>query len=149
MPAVGMEESPAAVRQCFDRELAFVHQALVQAARGDEIGELRFSAVRPMINVVSVDEAFVSAPGESTARIAGIERASYRRRDGARLASHVQRLTLLVLKDADQAGVAGEAARRFRGNRGSMLDPAATGEAFVQGVSIDAHDDLVAIGGVR
>ena len=53
---------------------------------------------------------------------------------------------MLVLQHAQQARIAGEAARGLDGDGGSLLDLAAPGAVLAQGLGVHVHDDLVAIG---
>src|SRR5207248_9783985 len=59
-----------------DRVAAFVDVAVVAAAEQDEVVEVRFAALAPMVEVVAVDETSVGAAGEAAAAVAGGERAA-------------------------------------------------------------------------
>src|SRR3984957_10329020 len=149
MAAVRMQETPAAGGRRLDRDLALVNQAVVQAAQGDEIGEFGLSAVGPVLDVVRIDVALMSAAGETAAAVAGIERAADRRRNAARFAPDIERLALRILEYAQQARIACEAAHGLDGDGRSMFDLAAPGGAVVQCLSVHVNDNLVAVGGIR
>ena len=54
---------------------------MVEAAERDQVLELRFPAVRPVLDVVTVAEARAIAAGETAAAVARFERAADRRRE--------------------------------------------------------------------
>jgi hypothetical protein len=89
----------------------------------------------------------MGAAGKAATAVAGVQGAADGGRDAAGFASHIQGFAVLVLEQMKQAGIAGEAAHGLGGERGSVLDLAASGSVLVQGLGIDVHDDLVAIGG--
>jgi hypothetical protein len=57
--AIRMQETPAADGSGLDRDLPLVHQAVMQTAQGHEIGELRFAALGPVLDVMRIDVALV------------------------------------------------------------------------------------------
>ena len=69
------QETDCAVVEYMDLHLAFVNGAVMEAAQGYEIGELRFAAVRPMVNVMCVGVSSVAAAREAAALIARAKRA--------------------------------------------------------------------------
>ena len=146
VPSVRVQEAPAASGRGLDPDLSLVHQAVVQAAQGHEVGEFGLPAVGPVLDVMRIDIALVGAAGEAAAAVAGRERAADRGRNAARLAPHIERLALLVLEHAQQARIAGEPAHGLGGERGPLLDLAAPGAVLVQSLGIHVHDDLIAIG---
>ncbi len=62
----------------------------------DQIIELRFTPVRPVDDVVTVDVAALGTTRILAAPIAGSQRSSYGRWNDPRLAPHVQYLTLTI-----------------------------------------------------
>ena len=90
-----------------------------------------------MLDVVCIEVAFMDTSGETTAAVAGLQCAADRRRNAARFAPHIERFTVLVLEEAEQAGIAGEAAHGLDGDRGSLLDLAASGSALAQSLGVD------------
>ena len=56
---------------------------------------------------------------------------------------------MLVLDDRHEARIARQSARRFRSYRGAVLDLAAPGGPFDQGLRIDVDDDLLSIAAVE
>ena len=111
---------------------------MVIGAEQREVVEARLTAVRPMFDVMSVDIARLVAAREGAPAIAGPKRAFQCRRDGAPLASDVERRAVLVLNDRNQAAVAGQAPDRLDREIRST-NPSA------EGFFVDVHDDLVVI----
>src|SRR5262245_59608131 len=105
---------------------------MVEAAERDEVRGFRLAAVRPVLHVMRIGVTSVGATGEAAAAIAGIECASQGRRNAARLAADVERLTLVVLQNHHGTAVASEAACSFRGNARAILDFALAGRAVAQ-----------------
>jgi hypothetical protein len=68
--AIGFDESKRAVVEDFNSDAAFVHKMMVEATQGDEVGEFCLAAIRPVVDVMTVDIAFVAAAGEATTFVA-------------------------------------------------------------------------------
>jgi hypothetical protein len=126
-------------------DLALVHQPVVEAAERDKIGEACFSAVSPVLDVVSIDEAFECAAGETAALVARVECPADRGRNGPRPATDAERFALFVLDDCHKTRVAGQSSSGFRGDRGAVLQFATAGMAMLQGLGIHMNDDLLAV----
>jgi len=62
-----------------------------------EVIETRFAASRPVLDMMCIDKARVMAAGEYTAFVPGHEGSFNSHRDGAGLATNVQRLAVLIL----------------------------------------------------
>ncbi|HWW77973.1 MAG TPA: hypothetical protein VNY82_00150, partial [Steroidobacteraceae bacterium] len=104
-PAVGPEEAHCAIIEALNYNSPLMHLTVVEAAQLDKVGEPGFSSVSPVLDVMRVDVPRVRATRESAAAIACVERAANGRRNAARLAPDVERFTLLVLHDSDNAGI--------------------------------------------
>src|SRR5271154_2831820 len=98
MPAVRMQEPPAPAGERLDPDRPLVNQAVVQPAQRDQVIEFGRSAVGPVLDVVRIEVALVGAAGEAATGIPGVKGTADRRRNAARLASHIERRTLFVLE---------------------------------------------------
>ena len=103
-------------------ETTLMHQAMVPWTKTDEVVEARFTAVSPMLDVMSVEPAGVSAAGKSAAAIANEKSATDGRRNRPGLAANVEHTATVVGADGDEAGVAGDATKRFRGNAAAVFE---------------------------
>ncbi len=74
----------------------------------NEIVELRFTPVRPVDDVVTVDVAALGTTRILAGPIADSQRSSYGRWNDPRLAAHVQYLTLTIFQHRHQCPVTGE-----------------------------------------
>jgi len=74
-----------------------MHGTMVKAAQRDEIGGLRFTAVGPVLDVMRVEVTRIRAAGETASFVAGVQHASQRSGNRARLASDVEWLAVIVL----------------------------------------------------
>ena len=79
----------------------------------NEIVELRFTPIRPVDDVVTVDVAALGTTRILAGPIAGSQRASYGRWNDPRLAAHVQYLTLTIFQHRHQCPVTGEPSHRL------------------------------------
>src|SRR4051812_45981320 len=116
---------------------------MVMSAQQREVLESRLSAVRPMLDVMAMNESRLAAPGERAAAIARPQRAPNGRRHDALLAPDVERRAALVLDNGDQASIAREPLDRLDRQVGSA-------GTSTEGFGVDMEDDLVVIvGGAR
>src|SRR5690606_1317782 len=67
--SVGPAEEPAVPVVLLDREAALVQRRMVRRAKQDQIRKARLLAVRPMLDVVRLDEALAAAAGEPAAAV--------------------------------------------------------------------------------
>jgi hypothetical protein len=65
-----LDEMPGPVVQPLDAEAAFMHRAVMKAAQGHQIGQIRRATLRPMMDVMAVHVALVRAAGENAALVA-------------------------------------------------------------------------------
>src|SRR5690606_21109110 len=123
--AIRFREPERPVVERLDDGLPFMHEPVVEAAEGDEIGELGLPACRPVLHVMAVHVAFEAAAGEAAALVSGAQGAADAGRDGPGLSPDIQRLALRTLDDPDHAAVAGETAGGLGSDRRSLLQLAA------------------------
>ncbi len=97
----------------YDSITELVHQSVMPPADKNEIVELRFTPVRPVYDVVTVDVAALGTTRILAGPIAGSQRSSYGRWNDPRLAAHVQYLTLTIFQHRHQCPVTGEPAHRL------------------------------------
>ena len=97
-PAVGLHKVPAVLEVALDAVAAFVHQRVMPGAQQHQVREAGFAVVRPMLDVMTVQEAVVVAARESAAAmVSRIQGALDGLRDDARLAADAQRFAVLTL----------------------------------------------------
>src|SRR5204862_5859773 len=120
--AVGPREHEHAVVGDRDGEPALVHERVVEAAERDEVVELRFSAVGPVLHVVAVAEARAVAAREAAAAVARFQRAPDRGRDATSLAADVQRLAIAAFEHAEDGAVAAESPDRRKRQRRATVE---------------------------
>ena len=68
--AVGTAKQEASIVSWFDGEATFVKQTMVAPTKLDEVVELGFASICPMLDVVTVDPAVVGATGEAATAVA-------------------------------------------------------------------------------
>src|SRR5690606_4554741 len=86
---------------------------VVSRAQQDQIIEARLPAVRPVHDVMRLDEALAPAPRKSTASISRPQRPPDRRRHDPRLASDAKRLPVPILDQHDEIVMAREPPNRL------------------------------------
>ena len=84
------------------------------------------TAIRPMLDMMTVQVPGRAAAGETATLIAGGQRAFQCRRNGACLATDVQRLAFGIFDDAHNARVTSQTASGVRGEIGAVMQMAAT-----------------------
>ena len=131
--AIRPDEPECAVIEDLDCDLSFMHQAMMEAAQGDEVGEFGLAPMGPVLHVMAVDVTLKAATGEAAAFVAGVQRSADGGRNSAGLSSNVERLAPLVLDDGDEAGIAGEPSRGFSRDRWAVFQLAAAGMAVLRG----------------
>jgi hypothetical protein len=109
-------EAHAALRVPLHPEPALVHRPVVHAAEQQQVVELRRAAVRPVLHVVRVAVAALTAGEATCVAVPLLERPADRRRHGPAPPPDVEHVALRVVCHLDQRGVAREPPRRFRGN---------------------------------
>src|SRR5581483_1814308 len=106
---------------------------MVAAAKQDEIVDRRLAALRPVADMVGVDEPAVLAAREAAACVARPQCASQRGGDRPRSATV-----------ADDRGVARQPARRLRRKRAAVVEHAAA-DIALEGRFVGVNDNLVAL----
>src|SRR5690349_21295306 len=96
---------------------------------------------------MAVKESAGGAAGEAAAVVAKQEGAADRGRDRAGAAAYVKDGVVPVDGGRDEAAVAGEAAERFRGNGGAVVQGSAERRVVGGEVAIQVHDDFGLRGG--
>ena len=94
-------------------------QVVMEGTQQRQVGYAGFAPVQPVLNVVAVQEARVRAAREATATVAQGQRAPYRGRNRTRAAADVQ--FDAVPCRGHHATIAGDAAKRFRGNASPIV----------------------------
>jgi hypothetical protein len=111
-----------------------VDSAVVAAAEQNEVSDCRFAALRPVADVMGIDEAAVLAAGEAASTVAATQRTAKRRRDRPGLAAV-----------AHNGGVAGEPARRLSRERTPVVELADAFAVLRQDIPVRMDDDLIAL----
>jgi hypothetical protein len=106
-------------------EAAFMDRPVMRPAQQHQICQARGTAIGPVDDVMSVDEAPLRAAREATAPIADAQRPRNRRRNLPCAPPDVQHVALAILVHARPAAVARHPPRRFRGNVGAVFELAA------------------------
>ena len=107
---IGPAEADLAIADPFDAEAALVHQPVMLAAQQDEIADRGFAAIRPVANMMRIDEAVMVAARKAAAAVARDQGPAHRWRHRAGPAPDIERITRVVLGDPKQAAVAGDTA---------------------------------------
>jgi hypothetical protein len=121
-----------------------VDEAVVMAAKEDEVVERGLATMGPVANVVGIDEAAHLAPGEATAPIPLAERPIDRRRNRPRLPPDGENLAASP-DDRRQRPVTAQPADDLRADRGPIGELRAPGPVTGEGLGVDVHDHVVAI----
>ena len=81
----------------------------------------RFTAIRPMLDVMRIDKVAVGAAGKAATAIAPLQGAANGRRNGAAFTPDVQGLTIFFIQPLRPTCIAGDAPRGFRSNGASVF----------------------------
>jgi hypothetical protein len=121
---------------------------MVLMAQIEQVLKLRFTAIRPVFDVMALSERH-SAARPAARRVASVESASYCGRNRSSLSAHVEGTSALVVLHFDDARIAGDAAGRFRGNAGARLENRlAVRRGILENALVDVDHDLVPIAGL-
>jgi len=66
---IGFYEPERPIVERLDRDLALVHQSMVESAEGDEIWKFRSASMGPVLHMMAVDIAPEAAAGEPAALV--------------------------------------------------------------------------------
>ena len=142
---VGAREANAAAGGPLDSEPALVHQAVVMTAEQQQVVDRGLAAVRPVFDVMRIDETTLRTAREAATRVAGPQRPAQRRGNCAGLAADSERIARGILGDPQQAAVASDATDRVgRQSRTAVECRAAVGVGAKR-FRGNVHDDLVAL----
>src|SRR5262245_19431837 len=119
--AIWSEEVKMAVGFSHDRKTFLVNRAVVAAAERDEVRERRWSALRPMMDVVTLNEPG-SADRKAATLIAMYQRTAQGWRNGPGSRSDLDGAPLRVVLHSHAAGVARQSLGRLRGNARPVLE---------------------------
>jgi hypothetical protein len=149
-PSVGQPEAKLARRSgAFERIAALMHEPVVKAAQVHQVCELGGTAVRPVVDVMRVQEAPLRTAREPAAPVAAEKRAPQRGRHAAGAAADRQGPPV-ALEDPHDARVTREPPRGLRVEQRPVVELAG---ALADGVEpprrhlsgIDVHDHLIAV----
>ena len=127
-----------------DGEAAFVDQAVVEGAEGQEVLDPGLSASGPVLDVVGVEVAVAGTAGEAAAVVAAGQSTAERGGDGAGAAADVEELAAFVFDGGGEGAVAADAAERLRGNAGAVVEDG--DEAVVEGLGLQMEGDEGVVG---
>ncbi len=141
-PAVGASKDEPPAGSALEPVAALVHEPVVVAAQQHEVLDARRPSVRPVGDVVPVDEAMESAARKAAPSVARRERATNRRRNAAGPAPYAQR-PAAALTHRDDTRIARQPPRRLGRERVAVVQLAPTGPIVCQRLSVDVDYDLV------
>ena len=113
------------------------------AAEQDEVVHARLAALRPVLDVVGIDEAMVLAAREAAAAVAAPERSTQGGRNRTCLAPDRERLAVPLLQ-LDHGVIAGKPPGGFRREPRPLGELAAALGACERRL-VDVHDDLMSV----
>lgn len=93
----------------------------MKAAECDQVVELRLTALGPVLDMMTLGETRAIAAGVAAAAVACFQRAGERRRDAARFAADIERVSVFAFDDTDDRRIAREPSRRVERKRGAIL----------------------------
>jgi hypothetical protein len=123
-PSLRVVERDAAPGRPLDVEAAAVDQHVMEPAEPEQVVELRFTAVGPVLDVMGVRVVALRAAGKHARLVARVKSAPQRRRDRARLPAERDRLAV-ALDHPDDARVARQPACGCNGQRHPVVEAAA------------------------
>ncbi len=143
--AVGSPELERPVRPARDLVALLVHRAVMPAAEQREIRELRRAALRPVVEMMGLNDPH-AAPGKAAGPVSMQERAAQGGRNGPGPRSDLHDTPPLVVAHDYPARVTRQAAGRSRGNVGAVLESGLARLIRIgQHRGVDMDDHLVAL----
>src|SRR4051794_26737116 len=121
VPAVRAPELEAPVAGALDGEAVLVDEAVMKATEQHEILLARRAAMRPVADVVRVEDVPIPTARKTAMPVATLERGPERRGDDAARAAVVDGAILAMSRD-DQHAVAGQPPGGLGGDRGAVLE---------------------------
>ena len=119
-------------------EPTLMHQMMVVFTEQNEVLKIGFSAIGPVLDVMTDHEAMVRAARKATAAVSGHQGSSYRWRNRACFSPNRQRFARICFLNSDGRTVARHSPRCFRGNVGTVF--------YLCGFILHMQNDLIAIG---
>ena len=144
-PPIGTPEPQLAIGASIELEALFMDGAVMTTAQESEIGQRGGATLGPVTDVMALAEANAAA-GEAAAVVSVVERAPQGGRNRATTGRHLHDTAVSGVLHDHPARVAGQAARRFRGNVRPVLEHGLAGLIGAgegRGVDVDHH--LVAL----
>jgi len=96
--AIGPAEPDAVVGAPLDAEPAFVHQPVVMTAEQYEIVDRGVAAIRPVPDVMRIDETAMAATRKPTSAVARLQGPAQCRRYGAGLAAYIEWIARVIFR---------------------------------------------------
>ena len=133
-----------------DGEATAVQLPMMKATQSDEIIETGVTAVGPVLNVMGIHIARLATAGKAAGFVPNRQRAAQGGRHCSCPATDIEYIAPPVFQYGNQAGVAGQAARRLRGDPRLFIQVALRGarcgaRPVAQGMYIDMQHHLAAL----
>ena len=97
------------------------------AAQQDQVFDRRAAAVRPVTNMMRIDEAVVVTARKTAAAVARLQDAAQGRRHGARPAADIERIARIFFSNLYQTTVTSNATHHIRGQSRAVFNCTAFG----------------------
>jgi len=96
--AIGPAEPDVAVGGPLGAEPAFVYQPVVMTAEQNEIVDRGVATIRPVADVMRIDETAIAAAREPASAVARLQGPAQRRRYGAGLAAYIEWIARVIFR---------------------------------------------------
>ena len=112
--AVGPNKAPAVLKVLLNTKAAFMDERVMSGAQQNQVIDRGLATVRPVLDMMAIEEALVIAAGKRAAMIVtGSYHPGYRFGDDTRLAADAQRLCVVIFGNDDRLTVTAQAPDRF------------------------------------
>ena len=118
----------------------------MMATQQDEIVERGLAAIRPVADMMRIDEAMLRAARKTATAVAYLQGAAHRRGYGTGLAADIERVADLVSGDSGDAAIAGDATRGIRRQPLAIIELTALDGVCAKRFRGNVYHDLVAFG---
>lgn len=142
---VGPAEDEGPFRAGLDREASLVQQVVVEEAQLEEVVEGGLAALRPVPDVMGLDEAPLVAAGKAATAVTAAKRPPDPGRDAPGLPSHTEGPPAFRKEHPEQARVAGDPPDGLGGHPRPLLQLGAPPLASGEGSGVDVDHNLVAL----
>ncbi len=95
---IGPVETDIAIGSPLDAEPAFVYQPVMMTAQQNEVVDRGVTAIRPVTDVMRIDEAVMAAAREPAATVARLQGPAQCRRYGPGLAADIEWIARFILR---------------------------------------------------